>query len=65
MKIKVKRKCDGKIGTVKSAFGTADGFAHFVVVFDEHIPSKKSKSSHFEIIGVSQDGICWSKEKAK
>lgn len=63
MKIKVRRKCDGKTGTVKSAFGTASGFEHFVVVFDENIPACKAKASHFEILGVHHDGSNWGKVK--
>lgn len=63
MKIIVRRKCDGKTGTVKSALGTTEGFSYFVVVFDENIPSKKAKASHFEVIGITDNGSHWEKQQ--
>lgn len=62
MKITVKRKCDGEIGTVKSAFGSSDGFSYFLVVFNKNIPTCKAKSSHFEVIGVHDNGVNWGKQ---
>ena len=63
MKIRVRRKYDGKTGVVKSAFGTTEGFSYFVVVFDENIPPKKARASHFEVIGITDDGKDWEKKQ--
>lgn len=54
--IRVKRKCDGKVGVVKNANGTyGEGLKYFNVVFDENSKPNKAPVNHFEILSISED----------
>jgi hypothetical protein len=53
LSIRVRRKCDGETGVIKSARGSSIGLDWVTVVFDRNIPvTKNANISHFDIISV-------------
>lgn len=53
LSIRVRRKCDGETGVVKSGRGSSIGIEWVTVVFDNNLPvSKNVNISHFDIISI-------------
>lgn len=51
--IRVKRKCDGAEGLVKSARGSTNGLEWVTVVFDNNKTiARNVKISHFDVISI-------------
>ena len=53
LSIRVRRKCDGETGTIKSGRGSNNGIEWLTVVFDRNIPTtKNARLSHFDVISI-------------
>lgn len=53
LSIRVRRKCDGETGVVKSARGSSQGMNWVTVIFDRNLPIARNVNiSHFDIVSI-------------